>query len=94
MSKDPHISTYMDEDERELAKAIEAEDYEPGDSLLTPELVKDLQEAARNTLSEVSTKVSIRIPRSDLARVKARALREGIPYQTLIKSIIHQAVSG
>ena len=39
-----------------------------------------------------STKVSIRLARTDLARIKARALWEGIPYQTLIKSILHQAV--
>ena len=26
------------------------------------------------------------------SRIKARALREGMPYQTLIKSILHQAV--
>jgi predicted DNA binding CopG/RHH family protein len=52
-----------------------------------------MQEAARNTLNESSEKISIRIARSDLARVKARALRDGVPYQTLIKSIIHQAVS-
>ena len=93
MKKEPHVSTYLDDEERELIEAIEADDYEPGESLLTAELLQSMQEAARNTINEASTKVSIRFSRTDLARVKARALKEGLPYQTLIKSIIHQAVS-
>ena len=92
MTKTPHVATYLDDAERELIEAIETDEYEPGQSLLTPELMAQMQDAARNTLNETSEKISIRIAQSDLARVKARALREGIPYQTLIKSIIHQAV--
>ncbi len=93
MKKEPYVSKYLDDEERELIEAIEADDYEPGESLLTTELLQSMQEAARNTINEASTKVSIRFSRTDLARVKARALKEGLPYQTLIKSIIHQAVS-
>ena len=74
-------------------EAIEGGEYDGGKSLLTPELKAEMQEAARNTLNESSEKISIRIAHSDLDRVKARAFREGIPYQTLIKSIIHQAVT-
>ena len=92
MTKTPNVATYLDDEERELFEAIDADEYEPGQSLLTPELMAQMQDAARNTLNETSEKISIRIAQSDLARVKARALREGIPYQTLIKSIIHQAV--
>jgi predicted DNA binding CopG/RHH family protein len=92
MTKEPHVTNYLDDEERELIEALEADDYEPGQNLLTPQLMAQMQEAARNTLNETSEKISIRIAQSDLARVKARALREGVPYQTLIKSIIHQAV--
>ncbi len=92
MNKKPDRSAYLDEDERELIEAIEHDDYEPGSSQMTPQLLQSLREAARSTVTGPSIKVSIRIPRTDLARVKARALSEGIPYQTLIKSIIHQAV--
>ena len=92
MTKEPHVTNYLDDEERELIEAIEADDYEPGQNLLTPQLMAQMQEAARNTLNETSEKISIRIAQSDLARVKAQALRQGVPYQTLIKSIIHQAV--
>lgn len=93
MNKEPYVENYLDDEERELIEAMEADDYVPGKSLLTPELRAQMQEAARNTLNESSEKISLRIAQTDLARVKARAFREGIPYQTLIKSIIHQAVS-
>lgn len=93
MNNKPTIGRYLDDEERELIEAIEADDYKPGKGLMTPELMAQMKEAARNTLNETSEKISIRISQTDLARVKARALREGIPYQTLIKSIIHQAVS-
>ncbi len=92
MKKEPYVEKYLDDEERELIEAIEADDYEP-QSVLTPEMLKEHQAAARNTINETSTKVSLRIGKTDLARVKARALCEGMPYQTLIKSIIHQAVS-
>ena len=93
MNKEPAIGKYLDDEERELIEAIESDDYELGASKLTPERLSEIQEAARNTINETSAKVSIRIPRTDLARVKSLAMQEGIPYQTLIKSIIHKAVS-
>ena len=93
MKKEPYVSNYLDDEERELIEAIESDDYVLGESLMTPELLARMQEAARNTLNETSEKISIRIAKTDLARVKARAFSEGVPYQTLIKSLIHQAVS-
>lgn len=92
MKQEPYVSKFMDDEERELIEAIEADDHEP-QSVLTSEMLEEHKAAARNTINESSTKVSLRIAQTDLARVKARALREGVPYQTLIKSIIHQAVS-
>ena len=93
MKKEPYVSNYLDDEERELIEAIESDDYVLGESVMTPELLAQMQEAARNTLNETSEKISIRIAQTDLARVKARAFSEGVPYQTLIKSLIHQAVS-
>ncbi len=93
MNSTPHVETYLDDEERELIEILEAEDFAPAASLLTPELKAQMQKTARNTLNEGSEKISIRIAHTDLARVKARAFREGVPYQTLIKSLIHQAVT-
>jgi predicted DNA binding CopG/RHH family protein len=38
--------------------------------------------------------MNIRISNADLVRIKAKAATEGIPYQTLVTSIIHKYASG
>ncbi|MGE0502981.1 MAG: CopG family antitoxin [Rhizobiaceae bacterium] len=50
------------------------------------------QEAARKTLDGKRRRISISIPERDLSRLKARAAAEGMPYQTLINSILHKYV--
>jgi predicted DNA binding CopG/RHH family protein len=93
MKKEPTIGTYIDDEERELIEAIEAGEYDAGESLLTPERLAELQQMARNTLNEQRQKISLRVPRTDLARLKAKAMRDGVPYQTVINSLIHKHVS-
>ena len=39
-------------------------------------------------------RVNIRISSKDLEQVQKRALEEGLPYQTLISSLLHKYVSG
>jgi predicted DNA binding CopG/RHH family protein len=39
-------------------------------------------------------RVNIRISTPDLMDIQARALEEGMPYQTLIASVLHKYVSG
>jgi predicted DNA binding CopG/RHH family protein len=51
----------------------------------------DVSQCSARTMDGPRVKISLRVPQTDLVRLKARAMREGIPYQTLIKSILHQA---
>jgi predicted DNA binding CopG/RHH family protein len=81
---------FHDDEEKALYEAIENEDYVPGKSALTPERKAELQTIAQNTINEKRTKISLRVPNSDLSKIKARAIREGIPYQSLINSILHK----
>jgi len=37
--------------------------------------------------------INIRITEGDLARLKKRAEEEGVPYQTLVSSVLHRYVS-
>lgn len=54
---------------------------------------KALAQSARDT--RLKTKqISIRVNEADLARLRAQAIREGMPYQTLINSIIHKHATG
>ena len=52
-----------------------------------------LMEAARETLQK-DKRINIRMSGRDLLSLKRKANRFGMPYQTLISSILHQYVSG
>lgn len=90
-NKEPKIGAYIDDKEKAVIEAIEGGAYDDDKSILTDDRRLELQEIARNTINEERTKITIRVPNSDLASLKAKALREGIPYQTLINSILHKA---
>jgi predicted DNA binding CopG/RHH family protein len=48
---------------------------------------------ARATMAGERAKISLRVPKRGLTRLKSRALQEGIPYQSLINALIHRYVS-
>jgi predicted DNA binding CopG/RHH family protein len=93
MSNKPKVDHYIDEDEKNLIESIESDSYQVEGGFLTPERMFDLQAIARSTMNEERIPISLRVPKTDLSRLKARAMREGMPYQTLINSILHKAVS-
>jgi len=51
------------------------------------------REAARSTLKK-DKRVNIRMAERDLVRLQKAALQEGLPYQTLISSILHKFING
>jgi Uncharacterized protein conserved in bacteria len=53
----------------------------------------NFQEIARNTMRK-NKKINIRIPENDLSSLQRRAAREGIPYQTLMSSVLHKFAHG
>ena len=91
MKPEPKVTRFVDAEEEELFNLTERDDYDPV-SLLTPELAEHYRKIAANTLNRSRVKISLRVREVDLNRLKARAVREGIPYQTLINSILHKAV--
>ncbi len=54
---------------------------------------EELMESARTTLRK-DKRVNIRISERDLRELKRHAVHEGLPYQTLIASILHKFVNG
>lgn len=48
---------------------------------------------ARNTMAK-DKRINVRLPSSTLEALQLRALEEGLPYQTLITSILHKFVAG
>ncbi|MGR8978914.1 MAG: antitoxin [Gammaproteobacteria bacterium] len=48
---------------------------------------------ARNQMTKKKA-ISIRLLESDIELIKAKSVSQGVPYQTLISSLIHQYASG
>ena len=72
------------------------QDYEAGELVSaapTKAELKKFRDAARATLAK-DRRVNIRLSSSVLAGIQARAMEEGLPYQTLIASILHKYVTG
>lgn len=70
--------------------------YERGElkSVLTSEAsLRRYREYARATLTK-NQRVNIRMSTLDLANIRARAAEEGIPYQTLMASVLHKFATG
>jgi predicted DNA binding CopG/RHH family protein len=88
----PKIGVFLDDEEKAIYEAIESADYVPR-SILTPKMRAEYRAIARANMNEGRVKISLRLPESDLERLKAKALREGLPYQSLIGSILHKAIS-
>ena len=80
----------LDKEEEKLLEAYEADEFE---SVLTPARKKQIREAASSTFKK-DKRINIRISSRDLDAIQKRALVEGIPYQTLVSSILHKYVSG
>ena len=86
----PHSKDSLDQDERELLEAVESGALR---SIATPDLLNQLRESAQAT-GKKNQRINIRLSGTDLEALRVRALRLGIPYQTLISSILHRYVNG
>lgn len=80
----------LSKEEKKLLNAVEAGEFE---SVLTDARKKELEAIASNTFKK-DKRINVRISNRDLVAVQSRASEEGIPYQTLVSSIIHKYISG
>lgn len=85
------MKTQKDTLENETVKA-----FEEGHLRRTKNAAKETlsaKEAAFNYLKK-NARINIRLSGPDLKLLKRRAAEEGIPYQTLIASVLHKFVTG
>lgn len=80
----------LDHDELEILTAYDAGELA---SIASKDELEKLRAAARATGTK-DRRVNIRLSSADVRDIQALALREGIPYQTLISSILHKYVTG
>jgi len=80
----------LNREERQILKDFEEGKFK---SVLTAKRKEMLQATAEETFKK-DKRINIRISSRDLESLQRRALEEGIPYQTLISSVLHKYVSG
>jgi predicted DNA binding CopG/RHH family protein len=85
-----HDAPFLDDEERAVIEAAERGEFQPD-----PDRAARIAEWQAAT-SDTSRKraITVRLQERDIQRIKAIALRKGMPYQTLVSSIIHQYASG
>lgn len=83
----------MSELDNEEVEILDA--YERGElrSVATKDELVRLREIARAT-GVKDRRINVRMSSVDLREIQARALEEGMPYQTLIASVMHKYVTG
>lgn len=81
----------LDKHEKSIVQSYEDNEWEPIENL--DKKRTEFSRYARNTFLK-NKRINIRISERDLVNLKAKSLEEGIPYQTLISSVLHKYVSG
>ena len=83
---------YIDRSEKDLLEGVKKMDV-TGLKRPSKKLQGQLRRAAKRYIDKES-KMNIRITPRELAQIKAKAEREGLRYQTLVKSVLHKYVTG
>lgn len=81
----------LDPQERELLNSLEKEGW-----VSVPDFARErenLKQAAQLTLSK-TRRVNLRLSERDFELAHVRAIEEGLPYQSLLSSIIHKFLTG
>jgi predicted DNA binding CopG/RHH family protein len=81
----------LQQDELELLASYEADEWKSAKKIKEQ---KELYRSYARATFKKDKRVNIRISEKDLFDLQKRAVREGIPYQTLISSVLHKYISG
>jgi len=80
----------LTKEEQDLVASVEAGEWQSVRNLLGEK--RRYAMIARHTLRK-DKRINIRISQRDLEGLQVKAVREGIPYQTLISSVLHKYVA-
>jgi len=78
-------------EELEILEGVESGEYRSIDKL--QDELASIKQAAKNSTTKTKN-INIRISEADIAKLKSKSLEVGIPYQTIISSLIHSYASG
>jgi len=77
--------------EKDILESYENDEWQSSPNLKSDQ--KKYSQIARNTILK-NKRINIRISERDLTKLKSKSVEEGMPYQTLVSSILHKYVSG
>ncbi len=80
---------YLDKEEKDII-----ESYNKGEWVSTKKKDQNVFVKAAKASVTKSKRINIRLTSKDFYDIQAKALEEGIPYQTIISSIIHKYNKG
>lgn len=80
----------LDDEEQSILEAFESDEFE---SVLTDDRKTALRAIAQASVKK-DKRINIRIAQRDLDAIQRKAMQDGMPYQTLIASILHKYASG
>jgi len=83
--------TKLDKEEREIIESFERGEWKPVKNREAE--IERHRQYAKNTLKK-NRRVNIRMSSKDLEEIQAIAVQDGIPYQTLMSSVLHRFVNG
>jgi len=81
----------FDSEEKEILEAFESGELKRSKN--AAQAIKQHQAIAEATFKK-DARINIRLSSRDLRSLQTRALREGMPYQTLVASVLHKFVDG
>jgi predicted DNA binding CopG/RHH family protein len=82
---------FLDEEEKSIVEAYAHGEFKP---VKAQKKLKSEALAAARSYVRKDARINIRLSTTDLTMLKRRAIEEGLPYQSLIASILHKYVSG
>ena len=85
------MSGQLNTEEQEILEQFERGELRRVDAV--EDEMETARQAARNTFNK-TRRVNLRVTERDFNLAHARAREEGIPYQTLLSSVIHKYLSG
>ncbi len=92
-NKDLFANLILDEEEKLLEQSLERGEFEESPHFENTKNM--LQEAASRYIElHTSKPVTLRINQLDLIKIKAKAKRKQIPYQTLLGALLHDFAEG
>ena len=81
----------LDKEEKELFDSYDRDEWQP---VANPDYEAERYREYARVSSKKDMRVNIRLSKKDLKAIQKRALEEGIPYQTLMGSVLHKYADG